>query len=154
MTQNNEEKSKIIVDDDWKTQAQAEKEKLVAEAEAAAEEKPQTPASGDDAAGADQPRNIPPASFQVLVNQITMQAIMALGGMEDPETKKRYVDLELAKLHIDTLGVLEEKTKGNLTDEETKLLEQTLHQLQTNFVAIIEHLKQNPQGDAPMQPEK
>ena len=58
--------------------------------------------------------------------------------MEDPKTKRRYVDLDLAKHHIDILGLLEEKTKGNLTDEEKKLLDQALYEVRMQYVQIAQ----------------
>ena len=120
---------KIIVDDDWKKQAQAEKEKL---------DEPAEP-SGADAGG---PREIPPASFTTLVSTLMMQTMMALGGMEDPRTKQPVVDLALAKHHIDTLAVLEEKTAGNLDDEEKKLLDQAIYQTRMQYVQIAQQVSQ------------
>ena len=137
MPENEEEKSKIIVDDDWKTQAQAEKEKLAAETE-----KPQPPAEGAPAgapSGAEEaPREIPPASFPTLVSALVTQILMSLGGYEDPNTKKRYVDLDVAKHHIDMLTVIEEKTKGNLTEEEKKLLDSALYETRMHYVQIAQ----------------
>ncbi len=127
MTEEKEEAPKIIVDDDWKAQAQAEKEKIAQEVDA----------EPGAAAGA---RELPPASLGTLVSQLATQAIMSLGGMEDPRTKKRYVDLELAKHHIDTLSVLEEKTAGNLTDEEKKLLDHALYQTRMQYVQIAQQV--------------
>lgn len=128
---NGSDKPKIIVDDDWKTQAQAEKEKLADDVE-----------SGVQAgAGKGQARReLPPASFTTLVNSLAAQVVFALGGVEDPRTKKRYVDLDLAKHHIDTLAVLEEKTKGNLTDEEVKLLDQAIYETRMQYVQIAQRL--------------
>jgi len=130
-----EEKSKIIIDDDWKAQARAEKEKLAQEAEEQAE-------AGDAAAagpGAG-PRQLPAASIATLVNSVAVQALYALGGMEDPKTKRRYVDLDLAKHQIDTLAVLEEKTKGNLTDEEKRLLDQAIYECRMQYVNIAQRI--------------
>jgi hypothetical protein len=119
-----DEKPKIIVDDDWKNQAQAEKEKLAQETD-------------KGAAGAGE-REIPPASFTTLVGSLLTQVFMALGGYEDPQTKRRYVDLDLAKHYIDTLVVLEAKTKGNLTDEEKKLLDRSLYEARMQYVQIAQ----------------
>lgn len=117
-----EEKPKIIVDDDWKKQAQAEKEKIAAEAKKKQEEAQQ--------------RQLPQADFNTLINSIAMQAVMALGGYEDPNTGKRMLDLGLAKFQIDALGILRDKTKGNLTEEEDGFLEKTLSELQMAFVQM------------------
>jgi hypothetical protein len=130
---------KIIVDDDWKTQAQAEKQKLAAEAEAEAEG-----AEGAQPAGAGGQRELPPASFVTLISSIVTQAFMSLGGVEDPRTKKRYVDLDVAKHHIDTLVVLEEKTKGNLTDDEKQMLDQGLYECRMQYVNIAQRVAGMP----------
>ncbi|MBS3735269.1 MAG: DUF1844 domain-containing protein [Phycisphaerae bacterium] len=126
------EQSKIYVDDDWKAQAQAEKEKLARETEQKAQEA--------GAAGAGDARDLPPASFTTLVNSLAAQAIMALGGMEDPQSGRRYVDLDLAKHHIDTLKVLEDKAQGNLDDAERKALDQALYQVRMIYVQIAQQL--------------
>jgi hypothetical protein len=63
---------------------------------------------------------------------------MALGGYEDPQTKRRYVDLELAKHYIDTLVLLEQKTKGNLTEDEKKLLDRSLYEARMQYVQIAQ----------------
>jgi len=124
------EKPRIIVDDDWKTQAAAEKEKL-------AEQVEQAGPSGEGQQGS---RELPPASFVTLVNSLAMQALFALGGYEDPKTKKRVVDMGLAKHHIDTLGLLEEKCKGNLTDEEKKFLGRALYEARMQYVEFAQRL--------------
>ncbi len=127
----NKEEAKIIADDDWKTQAQAEKEKL-------AEELDSGKAEGEGAGQG--PREIPPASFVSLVGSIVTQIFMSLGGYEDPETKKRLVDLDLAKHHIDTLTVIEEKTAGNLSDEEKKILDQALYETRMQYVQMAQRV--------------
>jgi hypothetical protein len=122
-----DEKPKIVVDDDWKNQAQAEKEKLAHEVD--------KPAEGAAAGGE---REIPPASLTTLVGSLLTQVFMALGGYEDPQTKRRYVDLELAKHYIDTLVLLEQKTKGNLTEDEKKLLDRSLYEARMQYVQIAQ----------------
>lgn len=142
MPENNAEKPKIIVDDDWKAQAQAEKDRLAKEAEQKAAQP--SPAAGPAVTGPPgeeaEPRELPPASFTTLVSSLMTQAFFALGGMEDPQTHRRYVDLELAKHHIDTLSVLEEKTRGNLGEEEKRLLDRTLYQTRMQYVQVAQHL--------------
>ena len=137
------EQAKIIVDDDWKSQAQAEKERLSSRVEHKREGAPaggaaETP-SGRRGAGVE-PEEIPPASFSVLVNSLATQGILAMGGVEDPRTGHRIVDLELAKHYIDTLKVLEEKTKGNLDEEERKTLDEARYQLRMVFVDISQRI--------------
>jgi len=121
---NDKDKPKIIVDDDWKAQARAEKEKL---AEELKEEGP---------AGQEEPRELPPASFETLLSSMATQAMFVLGMIRDPRSGQRYVDLDLAKHHIDSLAVLDEKTKGNLDPQEKMMLDQTLHELRMHYVQL------------------
>ena len=130
MAQDKKEKPKIIVDDDWKAQAQAEKEKLNEQIE---KEAPK-PQAGPARVGEAQQRELPPASFSVLVSSMVTQILFALGAIEEPQTKKRYIDLSLAKHHINMLSVLEEKTKGNLSPEEKKLLDRALYEVRMQYV--------------------
>jgi len=149
-----EEQPKIIIDDDWKKQAQAEKEKIAEEvkaAEAAEASGDQTqPEAQEGAAPEGQDRQIPPASFTTLVGTIYTQAMMCLGAVADPNgEEKGMIDLEVAKHHIDTLKVIEEKTKGNLDEEESKIMEDVSYQVQMRFVQIIQHLSGQQPGQAP-----
>jgi hypothetical protein len=137
-----QEEPKIIIDDDWKSQAQAEKEKLAQEVEtdqAAAPAESAAPAGEPGEPGEPAgPRELPPASLSTLVTMLATQALMALQGMEDPQTGQRMVDLDLAKHHIDTIAILEEKTKGNVTDEEKALLDQVVYQVRMQYVQIAQ----------------
>jgi len=143
------EQPKIIVDDDWKQQAQAEKQKLAeqADAEPAAKDAQEGAAQGPEG----QERQLPPATFTTLVSSMATQAMMALGAFTDPKDEKVMVDLELAKHHIDTLKILEEKTKGNLDEEETKLMEQASYQVQMLFVQVLQHISGQQPGQQPGQ---
>ena len=81
---------------------------------------------------------LPPASFAFLVLSLRTQAEMQLGLMaygEDPHPKP---ELDLARHTIDMLGVLSEKTKGNLSLEEQRLLENSLTELRFRFVQVSE----------------
>ena len=123
MTEGQQEKPKIIVDDDWKAQAQAEKERLSQKVEKEAAEGPRE-------------RELPPADFAGLVNSLVSNILFALGGFEDPNTKRRYLDIPLARHYIDLLAVLEEKTKGNLDDEDKKLLDSALYETRMQYVQL------------------
>jgi hypothetical protein len=81
---------------------------------------------------------LPPASFAFLLLSLRTQAEMQLGLMaygEDPHPKP---ELDLARHTIDMLGVLAEKTKGNLSIEEQRLLENSLTELRFRFVQVSE----------------
>lgn len=106
----------IFIDDDWKKEAQREKERL------AQKER-----------GAPPPGDAPP-SFAELVNVIVVQAVAALGGMVGPGGQRIPPDPAAARHFIDLLGVLEQKTAGNLNDEEKALLDTVLYELRMTFV--------------------
>ncbi len=119
-----EEEAKIQVDSDWKAQAQAEKEKLV-EAEQKAEAKAEE-------------RKLPEADFKGLMGILASQALLGLGMQQDPSGKGVMVDLEGAKYTIDMLAMLEEKTAGNISEEEATELKQLIQELQARFVQIAQ----------------
>jgi hypothetical protein len=77
---------------------------------------------------------VPPATFLFLVQTIAAQASVSLGLVANPATKKTEVNLDMAKHFIDTLVLLDAKTKGNLTSEESQLLAAATSQLQMAFV--------------------
>ena len=64
------------------------------------------------------------------------QVRMCLGDIEDPGSGQKQVDLELAKHNIDLLEVLEEKTQGNLSENEKKLLDSVLYELRMRYVQL------------------
>lgn len=117
---------KIIVDEDWKEQARKEKEILTA-AERAEQEK----------AEAEKRRGpLPPGDFTALVSMLATQVVFALGALAPKDKDKSEPDLEMAKYHIDILEALQAKTKGNLTEQEDKLLSGTLHQIRMLYVKV------------------
>jgi hypothetical protein len=72
--------------------------------------------------------------FHYFVLQQQMAAMMYLGKMVRPDTGQVDRNLDAAKFTIDLLGMLEEKTKGNLTAEESQLLQQVVTTLRLNFI--------------------
>ena len=76
---------------------------------------------------------IPPARFDILIQLLSSQAILALGLIPDPQGKTE-VRLPLARHFIDLLAILESKTKGNLDSKEATLLERSLHELRVLFL--------------------
>ena len=77
---------------------------------------------------------LPPPSFSFLVATQAAQISTLLGQVPNPMTGKTEVRLDMAKHFIDTLAILQEKTKGNLTVEETQLLEAVLHQARLGYL--------------------
>jgi uncharacterized protein YjaG (DUF416 family) len=79
---------------------------------------------------------IPPEpDFNFFITTLSLQASIALGQMANPVTNKKEEDLTQAKFLIDTLGMLKEKTKGNLSTDETNLLENLLYELRIQYVS-------------------
>ncbi len=125
---------KLHVDSDWKAQARAEKERL-ARSEQAGGAKPQAAGSGAArAAGRGAGPALPQATFTVLVQTLAAQAMMFLSPERDPSTGEPLQNLDLAKHSIDLLGILEQKTKGNLTPEEKELLDTALYQTRMAYI--------------------
>ena len=77
----------------------------------------------------------PPATFEFLAHTLFTQALMALGRIPNPITKQSHRNLPTARHFIDTLGMLEQKTAGNLTADERRLLEELQHQLRMMYMA-------------------
>jgi Domain of unknown function (DUF1844) len=73
--------------------------------------------------------------FMQLIIQNQQLALMSLGKMKNPVTNTIDKNLELAKIMIDTLDMLKEKTKGNLSEYEEQFLNETLKDLKLNYVA-------------------
>lgn len=122
-------KSKLIIDEDWKSQAQAEKEALERQIHHdQPQSKPETAAP------------MPPATLAVLLTTLATQALVSLGQIPHPVSGKPEVHLDEAKHFIDTLEMLEQKTKGNRTDEESRLLENLLHELRMGYVQVKAHV--------------
>jgi len=79
---------------------------------------------------------VPPASFEFLVSMLFTQAMSFLGQIPDPGTGETRVEKAMAKHGIDTLELLSDKTKGNLTDDESRMLADALHALRMTFVNV------------------
>jgi len=131
------EKPKIIVDEDWKSQVQAEREQLAQKQTATGQ--PADAGAKPDAQPEEGP--MPPASFAVLVTTLATQATVALGQAPVPGEDKVMVNLPFAKHCIDTLEILADKTKGNLTTGEDRLLQQFLYELRMLFVSVQNQLR-------------
>lgn len=79
----------------------------------------------------------PKVDFPSFIVSMATQALMMMGEIPDPESKLTSMNLSAAKQTIDIIAVLEEKTKGNLTEEEEKLLTEILASLRLAFVNKI-----------------
>ena len=86
--------------------------------------------------------SLPPATFDFLVYSLRMQAELNLGTLPPEAADEDYAgpDLEAARHYIDMLGVLQEKTRGNLTAEEQQALDNALSDVRFGYVdATIRH---------------
>lgn len=81
------------------------------------------------------------ASFSTLLYSLGSAAAMSLGLVPDPQTNETSVNLTVAQFNIDMLQVLEQKTKGNLSKEETDFLKHLLGDLQIKYVEISKNNK-------------
>lgn len=140
MTDPSDQEPRIIVDSDWKSQAQAEKERLAKQEEAAADD----PQHG--------PHGLPPADFQGLVEMLAAQALMYLGGVADRQTGQAVFDPVFSRHMIDLLGVLHDKTKGNLAAEESAMLTQLLAELRSRYVELAQMIASQQAKAASRQP--
>ena len=105
--------SKKKVDQDWKDQV--DKEKGPAQSKSEAYHQP---------------------TFTIFVSSLSMQAMIAMGKLENPMTKKKEANYDQARFLIDTLGVIHEKTKNNLNSEEDKALEEYLFNLRMMYMEV------------------
>ena len=79
---------------------------------------------------------MPTVTFSSLLLSLNTSALFHMGELEHPETGHRTVELDLAKHAIDTIALLESKTRGNLTSEEGELLTRILYELKMRFVKL------------------
>lgn len=134
----------LQVDDDWKRQAQEEKRRLAEEAKArestAARPEATAPAAASsDPSGASEGRRrrrqLPDPTFAGLVQTMLTQAHYALGEYAGADGEPA-VDLDAARYQLGLLDVLEARTRGNLSVDETALLDSALYELRSRYVSV------------------
>ncbi len=108
---------KKTIDQEWKEQARQEKKE--------ARQESARP-------------HIPEPNFMLFVSGLASQTLIALGQMESPFTKKKEINRDQAKYTIDTLKMIEEKTRGNLTPEEERYLQGLLYDLRMSYISSAE----------------
>jgi len=141
-----DDEPKIIIDEDWKSQVQREKEE--------AAEKAQEAEPAEQAAEADQAVAAEEASFSGLVSTLAAQAMFALGVIAPRDAKEVTVNLDQAKYLIDTLQVLRDKTAGNLTPEEEGGLKEALAELQRLYVGRVQQIQEQAMRQAGINPQE
>ena len=80
---------------------------------------------------------LPEIDFASFIFSLSTSALLHLGEVPDPVTQNREKNLPLAKQTIDILGILQEKTRGNLTSEEEKMMETLLTDLRWRYVREV-----------------
>jgi len=121
----NPSEKKLHVDEDWKSQVEAEKSAVAGgeqKAEPAEEKRPSEP--------------LPPPSLTFLASTLYLQGAIAMGLLPNPLSDKSELQLDRAKHAIDMLAMLQEKTEGNRTPDESEEIEAMLHQLRMAFVSM------------------
>jgi len=102
-----------------------------AEPQTKEEEKTEEPPRGDASA---KEEALPEIDFNSFIFSLSTSVLIQLGEIEDPFTQKSAKNLPLAKQTIDLIGMLKEKTKGNLTPQEERLIENVLYDLRMRYV--------------------
>ncbi len=111
----NDEEPKIIIDSDWKEQAQKEKEQLSNQPEEVDEEE---------------------LTFLDIIEPIIMETAIALGGAMTEEGEMIEPDIDLAEHHLKVLSIIYTKTQGNLNKEEKEVLETALAELNDGLASV------------------
>ena len=138
------------VDESWKEQAEREKQAATQKTPAPGPQQakqsadPAEPTHTHEAAVSAEPpsreelageEGMPQARFDLFVSGLAMEALIALGEMPHPVTRRKSLNLPQARYLVDLLGVLEAKTKGNLTADEELMLKDTLYQLRMRYLS-------------------
>lgn len=83
-----------------------------------------------------------PVTFSTLILSLGSSAVLAMGLEKNPHTGEIEKDLDVASFNIDMLKLMKDKTKGNLTPEESQFLEQVINDLQMKFVYVSQGQKE------------
>lgn len=86
---------------------------------------------------ADENYQFPQVTFSTFIFSLATSVLINLGEMPDPHTRQTHSNLPMAKHTIDTLKMLQEKSKGNLDAEEENLLVNMLYELRMKYVAAV-----------------
>jgi len=117
---------KLHVDEDWKSQVEAEKQAACQPAD--------SPKPAEKPASSESRGSLPPADLGFLIGTLYIQGAMSLGLLPNPMTKQAAVDRPRAQHAIDLLAMLQQKTEGNRTPEEDDAMEAALHELRMAYV--------------------
>jgi hypothetical protein len=138
-------------DEEWKNRVKAEDAALdqqfdrqgapaadskAAEAKSATATQERPNATTHDRPKSEAPAEFPEATFEALLGMLSTQAMVALGVIPNPATRKPERNLPIARYFIDLIGVIDKTTSGNLAPDEAAALEQTLHSLRMAYVEL------------------
>ena len=134
-----EEKGFVIRDkrmfsEDASDGAPEEEKSKKEEEKPAKDEEPDEKPTGSDDESEEASFQLPEVNFSTFVFSLSSSALLHFGEVPDPSTGKTQKNLAMAKHTIDILGLLEEKTKGNLTEDEKQLLKNILYDLRMRYV--------------------
>lgn len=108
-----DEQNKKKVDESWKEAVSKEKKEEIQKPDAA---------------------QVPEVDFMNFITSLSLQSLISLGEIESPFTEKKEVNIKQARFLIDTLDMIKQKTEGNLTEEESKVLDTMLYELKMKYV--------------------
>jgi hypothetical protein len=111
---------RIFAEENEDAKKEPPKQKAKEEAKEEAKKEPQAP--------------LPEINFATFIISLNASALLHLGAIDDPATGKKVKNLPMGKQTIDILGLLEEKTKGNLSKEEENMLKNILYDLRIIYV--------------------
>jgi len=137
MEEEKEEKKGFRVVDKRVSAQEEEKPKKEKKKKKKKEAQPQETQEAKQEAQKEQPPPLPEVSFAAFIYSLSTSALVHLGEIPEPITEKMDKNLPLAKQTIDILGILQEKTKGNLTQEEESLLNNFLYDLRMRYVKAM-----------------
>ena len=120
------DKRQFTADGEVKTDAPAEK------GDTKPDKQTQTAAQKEE--GQKEPVKLPEINFPSFILSLSSSALLHFGDIPDPVSGKKERNLPMAKQTIDILGILKEKTQGNLTNDEEQLLDNLLHDLRIKYV--------------------
>lgn len=87
---------------------------------------------------------MPPIDFNTFILSLASATMIDLGEMEGPDGRRQAPNLPMARHHIDLLAMLQEKTRGNLSGEEERILHQVLYDLRMRFIHLAEKVNSRP----------
>lgn len=140
---------KIFIDEGWKAQVQREKEEAARKLEAAKAPEAEPAAEDPDSIAEE---DLDAASFTALVGSLATQIMFALGLIADPGHGQVMVNLDAARYTLDLLAMLQDKTRGNLTAEESEMLVQTSGELEQAFAVRVQQFQEQAMRQSGINP--